>query len=70
MEITLIAMHDSHSHTLPIEGTWGAHTAANILRKHKSRHTWEDRAARPGLRTDRGFFISSTFPLNLPLPEN
>lgn len=62
-EIPIIALHDSHSHLIPIPGTWGAHTAANILRQSTSRHTWEDHEKRPGLRTDRGFFISAVMPL-------
>lgn len=57
--IPIIAMHDSHSHTIPIADTWGAHTAANILRTHPHRHTWQDAEKRPGMRTDRGFFVNS-----------
>ena len=61
IQVPLIAMHDSQSHLIPIEGTWGAHLASSILRKCHGRFVWEDCEKRDGMRTDRGFFVSAVF---------
>lgn len=59
MGVKTIAMHDTRSHECGYPGTWGSHMVAQMLEASPSRTWVEDAGRRPGMRTERGFGIST-----------
>jgi hypothetical protein len=66
----VIVMHDSQAYPSGLRDCFGAHYAAELLKRDTSRDFIEDAKPRPGERTERGLLISTSNSMELEAIES